>query len=201
MIIQWLPAMLTLLLMICGPFLELAVEDPDLNVVQYEISNIEGCVQADVDAPRWSVLDTPEKRIKEVFWCEGVLLSVDVATYLRQSQGKEAITDTNVIVDTEYVSAAAAQILERDGLEVREYVIDRGQPKGFAWSWYVVGNEPHASALEAKLAEFLNAMVLRKVPVRIYTITSWTDERSVATDVLSRSIGVVRSSFSADIER
>lgn len=178
---------------IAGPALDNLLASSPADVQRLALGvppNHRGCEAAKTDLiESWPDISGEDRRIQSAFLCDEVLVSIDIAIFVHQGKGKEAVTETNSIVDTNLLSGSQAQFLKTSsGLEVRQYQVDRAAQPGTVWSWYAVDDNPMASASEAKLIEVANAVLLHQPTIGILTVGSWTDHDLVETAPLQDEV-------------
>lgn len=144
------------------------------------------CVAA-ADDPTvdWPRIHNADTRFQATYQCGGLLVTVDVAQFVRQAQGKEAVSASNRIVDTRTVSAARPSVAEIGDLPVRIYEMDRAARPGLRWTWYAVDATPVASGLGAKLLEMGHAAILDRPAVAIFSVTAWAPPSAVTEQTLA----------------
>ena len=149
---------------------------------------ISDCGFADnADSPYWSEITGPDQRIQSLYQCPRGMFQLDVSRFLVQKAGKEAITDGNRVIESRFVSAARPRFLELPGgLEIREYQIDRNLQAGVVWTWYAVGDEPSAGAMEAKLSEVGQVFSGEAAETAIITLIAWDQDPVSAQKRLER---------------
>jgi len=172
---RWLPAVAAVGLVVATPWFAAASREGALDVPALQAPELSGCRCVDpADVPAWSSLKGADQRVQAAYRCNGTLLSVDVARFLVQKPGKEAVTYTNRVVEPQYSSAALPTPLTfPHGVAVRVHQMDRATPPATRWSWYAVGDTFAAAPFEAKLLELGNALMLRHTDVAIVSLTAW----------------------------
>jgi hypothetical protein len=145
---------------------------------------LSGCApNAALSVPAWPDIRSADTRVQAVYRCGEAVVSVDIARFLEQWPGKEAVSATNRVVDRRLVSAARPTITRvADKFSVRAYHLDRGADAGLVWSWYAIGRRPAAGSLHAKLLEVGHAAIFSQPKTAILTVTAWGAPRGAPTE-------------------
>jgi len=189
--VRWLPAVIALLGVTTVPYL---LSDPAAAPeVESELQPpvLTGCVRSNKTMSIGSSIHGADRRAKTSYQCGDISLQLDVAQYLTQHTGKEAVTEGNMVVDTRLVSAARPIMRTlASGFAIREYRLDRLDHPATLWSWYAVGDRPFAEAGEAKVQELLNAVMLAPEDAAILTLVAWGDEHEATQTLTSVAIEI-----------
>jgi hypothetical protein len=184
-IMSLLPAMIAVALVLATPQLDPQHEATRTWLAPVAPPSLKGCQPDDpARSPYWSELIGVDQRLQFLYRCDGNLLQIDVARYATQGPNKEAISDTNRIIDTRYVSAALpGTAAVAGGPSFREYRIDREIGPGLLWTTYAVDGAGDPNELSAKLREAWSDL-LHPGETAIVTLTVWTDDQGAARRAL-----------------
>jgi hypothetical protein len=186
-IMSLFPALVAIALVLAVPLLDRQREVTRAELLRIMPPSISDCRPEDPEhSPYWSELNGVDQRLQLLYSCDGDLFQIDLARYVAQGPNKEAISDSNRIIDTRYVSAALQSTVPvAHGLSFREYRIDRGIGPGLLWTTYAVDGTGDPHEFSAKLRDAWSDL-LHPGETAIVTLTVWTDDYDAARRVLRK---------------
>src|SRR5690606_38333253 len=173
-------AVLVLLLIIGGPVFQYAkVKHLPPGMLELTPPSIPGCaelpVQAGALAPDYPDFHGADFVLRNAYDCEGQGLSMYIAGYVNQAQGKELISSGNRIwnYDWRRFTDLETRKIQTDlgPVDLREvWVHDERQP-ALIWYWYQVGDVVTHSELQVKLIEARSALRFKAVESSVVAVT------------------------------
>jgi hypothetical protein len=125
-------------------------------------------------------------RLNNDYVCGGQRLRVDIARYLNQAPGHEAIGGANALVDVEQMTNPTPRIIATDwGFAVRAYRYDRRSLPTAVWTWYAVGGEAAPTDVAGKLLEARHALVREQPESAVIVITVRAEDIDAEEQLLS----------------
>ncbi|MEX2496041.1 MAG: exosortase A [Woeseia sp.] len=182
-----------LVLIVGGPLFQHAKAlQTELPVAQPSPPALDGCTGPgewlDGDYPSFQGADFV---LRQAYTCAGRPVSVYVAGYRHQEQGKELISSANRVWPNDWrrFTEEGAFTLTANGasLDVREVRIDNLSRPSLVWHWYQVGETVTGSALFVKALEAVHALALEPVESSV-VIVAIAGERGTGFEALRSAL-------------
>lgn len=146
-----------------------------------KLPEIRDCTAPSAWQPDWSpLLLGPDATSAASFECGEHRVSLFVARYVSQRQGKELISTQNVIWPRDWRRTAEVSVaeVELDGriTTVHRVHMPGGEPPTMLWYWYRVGDRVTSSQFAVKLIETANALTLRSPASSLYLVSVEGDD-------------------------
>jgi EpsI family protein len=151
-----------------------------------DLPRLDGCIAQDGVRAVWVPSFVGASKSWSVrFDCDGSILDIGVGVWLEQSVGREAVSDDNPLVPSEWRFEAAKSSFElHRGVALNEYEVRRDDRDLVVWNWYAVGRKSARDDVRAKWLEAVEALRMRPQPTAIFSMAAESPDDSTSRELL-----------------
>ena len=126
-------------------------------------------------------IHNPDALIAKEYVFENDYIQLNIALYLAQRNGAEAITTLNRLVNpyNDTWKIISFSDLQQQDLHINESILQRGQDKILVWHWYRIGNYQTSNKYIGKIIEVYNLFFTGRTDASMITLVTPLNEENL----------------------